>query len=354
MFVGCKGFIGLSIIPIEIFLSKLLLEDLTLFDLKKGNPLRGESLTIRYVLDKAWKVIIQKAYPKKARLSSSSKGIKDRETGEIQTKILSVLFVLLISSVLRILPSLRAISSSVLSRSAKSSAKRPANGLLFMTMIRATSERIRKTQKPKTTLNTPTREDRTKEKSHGTRISILFLVPHFAKKEIIFQKIPVVSLYTLAFFFFFCNKGMAALPGCKLLARCLIAAALQFQVPPEALLAILEVEGGRPGLEVRNTNGTSDLGVMQINTIWLADISRRWKVPPCQVRQRLRDDTCFNFLGAAYILRTKIQESGGNLWNGIARYHHAHPKYGRPYRNKVFRIYRKQEQNRRKHRGALS
>ena len=140
----------------------------------------------------------------------------------------------------------------------------------------------------------------------------------------------------------------------KLLARCLIAASLHYQVPSEALLAIMEVEGGRPGLEVPNRNGTFDLGLMQINSLWIPDVARQWKITPTQARHKLRNDPCFNVTVAAYVLQIKIREGGGNLWNGIARYHHAHPKYGHPYRAKVRRIYQKQEQNRRKQRGALS
>ena len=47
--------------------------------------------------------------------------------------------------------------------------------------------------------------------------------------------------------------------GCKVLVKCLLAASLQNQVPPEALLAIMEVEGGRSGLEVKNANGSFDM-----------------------------------------------------------------------------------------------
>ena len=141
--------------------------------------------------------------------------------------------------------------------------------------------------------------------------------------------------------------------ACKLLAQCLLAASLQNQVPPEALLAIMEVEGGRPGIEVKNKNGTYDLGLMQVNSLWIPEVSRLWHISKEKARTRLREDNCFNINVAAYILKTKIKEGGGNLLQGIARYHHAHPKYGHPYREKVLRAYYKQEQKRKRH-GPLS
>lgn len=39
----------------------------------------------------------------------------------------------------------------------------------------------------------------------------------------------------------------------KILAQCLIAASLHNQIPPGALVAIMEVEGGRSGLEVKTS-----------------------------------------------------------------------------------------------------
>ena len=130
--------------------------------------------------------------------------------------------------------------------------------------------------------------------------------------------------------------------SCKVLAQCLLAASLQHQVPAEALLAIMEVEGGRSGLEVKNSNGTADLGLCQINTCWLGEASRLWSVTPLQAKTLLRDQDCLNIAMAARILRIKIREGGGDLRQGIARYHHAHPRYGQPYLKNVLRAWQRQ------------
>lgn len=50
---------------------------------------------------------------------------------------------------------------------------------------------------------------------------------------------------------------------------CMTAAAAFYHLPPRALPAIHAVEGGAVGVVSHNTNGSDDLGVMQINTIWL-------------------------------------------------------------------------------------
>ena len=127
--------------------------------------------------------------------------------------------------------------------------------------------------------------------------------------------------------------------SCKLLAKCLLWASLQNQVPADALLAIMEVEGGHAGLEVKNANGTHDLGLMQINTCWLPQLARLWSIPPTQVRRLIRDNDCLNITVAAYILHIKIQEAQGDILQGIARYNNANPHYGRPYLGKVIRAY---------------
>ncbi|MDR9468928.1 MAG: hypothetical protein RI559_11815, partial [Marinospirillum sp.] len=41
-----------------------------------------------------------------------------------------------------------------------------------------------------------------------------------------------------------------------------------YEVPMVIMMAIREQEGGWPGAEIKNRNGTVDLGVMQINSAW--------------------------------------------------------------------------------------
>lgn len=129
----------------------------------------------------------------------------------------------------------------------------------------------------------------------------------------------------------------------QVFAACLIMASQTYQVPPQVMVGILHVEGGRIGQQVGpNDNGTYDLGPMQVNTRWLPDLARYWKVDVKTAKQWLRDDGCVNVHVAAWILRQKLDEAQGNLFNGIARYHSATPPIGSQYAMKVVRAMERQ------------
>lgn len=119
-----------------------------------------------------------------------------------------------------------------------------------------------------------------------------------------------------------------------ILAACLLIAAQTYQVPPGVLLGILQVEGGRIGQAVGNTNGSYDLGPMQVNTIWLPELSRKWNTDRGTAMRWLRDDGCVNMAVSAWILRQRINRTG-DLWSGIAGYHSLTPGIGSRYASKV-------------------
>jgi len=54
--------------------------------------------------------------------------------------------------------------------------------------------------------------------------------------------------------------------------ECTIQAVNHYRIPVLVLLAVAEQEGGKPGQKVRNSNGTYDYGVMQINTVSLSNL----------------------------------------------------------------------------------
>lgn len=119
------------------------------------------------------------------------------------------------------------------------------------------------------------------------------------------------------------------------IATCLMMAAQNYNVPPAVMLGIMHVEGGRVGQAVGpNTNGTYDLGPMQINTMWVKDLSRYWKVHYNTAFTMIKDDPCINVNVAAWILRQRLNESG-NLTLAIAHYHSKTPKFGYVYARKV-------------------
>ncbi len=94
-----------------------------------------------------------------------------------------------------------------------------------------------------------------------------------------------------------------------------------YHLPPRVLPAIQEVEGGRPGVIHRNTDGTVDLGVMQINTRWLAPLSRYTHASVPVVFRRLRDEPCYSIAAAGAIMRDYLNETGGDLLQAVGDYH---------------------------------
>lgn len=118
------------------------------------------------------------------------------------------------------------------------------------------------------------------------------------------------------------------------LALCIFTAAQTYSVPPTVILGVLNVEGGKVGMASPNTNGSYDLGPMQINTIWVPELASYWRVSEKTALRWLRDDACVNIGVGAWILRKKMNETG-SLVGGIAGYHSLTPRLGSTYRNKV-------------------
>ncbi len=126
----------------------------------------------------------------------------------------------------------------------------------------------------------------------------------------------------------------------KVLAACLMLAAQTYSVPPAVMVGILQVEGGNIGQQVRNTNGSYDLGPMQINTVWVPQLADYWGVDNITAARWVRDDACTNMGVAAWILRSHMDETG-SLSQAIAHYHSRTPSKGYAYRAKVIEAMRK-------------
>jgi hypothetical protein len=125
-------------------------------------------------------------------------------------------------------------------------------------------------------------------------------------------------------------------------ADCVQLAADRYGVPAALIHAILEVEGGRVGQAVANTNGTEDLGPMQINTVWLPRLSSYGIT-----REQLQHDRCINILVGAWILADRLKTAKTmegpaqrRLWWGIGAYHSKTPEHNVDYALKVWRALR--------------
>jgi len=98
------------------------------------------------------------------------------------------------------------------------------------------------------------------------------------------------------------GSGLAASVPAKadeaMIEGCLKAAADVHHVPAGVLVLLLSVEGGRLGAVSRNTNGTVDIGPMQVNDTWLGKIAAHWGASREAAYRALRDNFCANVEGA--------------------------------------------------------
>ncbi len=116
---------------------------------------------------------------------------------------------------------------------------------------------------------------------------------------------------------------------------CMALVAQIYSLPPRVLPSIQRVEGGAPGVVHRNRDGSEDYGVMQVNTIWLPVLARYSKLDPVEVRARLLTRPCFNIAAAGLIMRTYLDEAGGDLMKAVGFYHSHTPALGLGYKAKV-------------------
>jgi hypothetical protein len=116
---------------------------------------------------------------------------------------------------------------------------------------------------------------------------------------------------------------------------CMAATAAFYHLPPRVLPSIQAVEGGKVGLVRLNTNNTADLGLMQVNTIWVAPLADVTRLNRSTVIDRLVNDPCFNIAASGAIMRLYLKETHDNLMAAIGYYHSHTPGLGASYQDKV-------------------
>lgn len=146
-----------------------------------------------------------------------------------------------------------------------------------------------------------------------------------------------------------------AASGASLMRRCIAAAASAHRVPQAVIVILLNVEGGSLGATSGNTNGTVDIGPMQVNQIWIPEVAAHWHASPQRTFQALRDNFCANVEAGTWILRRCLDEAHGDFWEGVGFYHSHAPEYKRAYLQAVLRqVLRMQEMVRKAHPAATS
>ena len=116
---------------------------------------------------------------------------------------------------------------------------------------------------------------------------------------------------------------------------CMALVASLYHLPPRVLPSIHGVEGGQVGKAHLNTDGSEDLGYMQVNTRWLPVLSRYTGQTEAFVRQQLLGRVCYNVAAAGLIMRTFLDEARGDLMRAVGDYHSHTPALNLSYQAKV-------------------
>jgi hypothetical protein len=118
---------------------------------------------------------------------------------------------------------------------------------------------------------------------------------------------------------------------------CIEASSRAYRIPPAILVILLNVEGGSLGAVSQNTNGTVDIGPMQVNQIWVPGVAAHWSTTNDRAYRALRDNFCANLEAGAWILRQGLDEAHGDFWEGVGYYHSHDPGHKQTYLRSVLR-----------------
>lgn len=113
-------------------------------------------------------------------------------------------------------------------------------------------------------------------------------------------------------------------------ANCYEQAAQHYKLPVELIRAVASVESGglNPDVVSKNSNGTKDIGRMQINTSWLKHLKAH------RIEEADLLDECKNILVGTWILAQNVSQMGLN-WEAVGAYNVGCSKLGAEHCRKL-------------------
>lgn len=118
---------------------------------------------------------------------------------------------------------------------------------------------------------------------------------------------------------------------------CFEQAAKRYRVPVQILKSISRIEsGGNPAAFHRNSNGSWDIGHMQINSAWLPTLAKHG------ITQDHLTNPCVNTHVGAWVLANNFQRLGYG-WNAVGAYNAKSPDKAAAYARKVAENLRNEE-----------
>lgn len=118
------------------------------------------------------------------------------------------------------------------------------------------------------------------------------------------------------------------------LGQCIRQAAAGRTWLERTLWGLRDQEAGWIGAEVANTNGTHDLGPLQVNSSWVPKLSALVDRQPALIRAWLMHDPCFNVQAARWIFLSGLRATG-DYWRAVGIYHSPTPWRQERYRRNV-------------------
>jgi hypothetical protein len=109
---------------------------------------------------------------------------------------------------------------------------------------------------------------------------------------------------------------------------CSITAAVKYEIPANLMLGIAEKESGEAGKWVTHANGSVDVGAMQFNTRYLAELESKYGITANDAAL----PGCYPYDLAAWRIRGHLMKDSGDIWKKAANYHSKTPEFNAIYR----------------------
>jgi hypothetical protein len=119
-------------------------------------------------------------------------------------------------------------------------------------------------------------------------------------------------------------------------ALCLDQAAQLQDVPVQVIITFLKTEGGDIGVSSRNSDGSHDLGAMQINdSTWLPLLSQlNFNGDKALTRKELLYNPCYNINVGTWIFRQYLNSAHNNYSEAIGWYNSHNTYYSDRYKER--------------------
>jgi hypothetical protein len=106
----------------------------------------------------------------------------------------------------------------------------------------------------------------------------------------------------------------------RIVAGCIARSAAGRGWLEKTLWGLRDQEGGWIGAEVRNRDGSHDLGPLQVNSWWVPKLAAVTRRPAADVRRWLTHDACFNVDAARWIFLSGLTLTR-DYWKAVGVYH---------------------------------